>query len=75
MSENNSTFVDMAFKASEKTGEFWGSIFASMVNFSAEHINNSYKCIKIGCDSFKKQAQPALEEAIEKYNNANIQHE
>tara|TARA_Y100000385_G_C12838957_1_gene527918 strand:+ start:149 stop:424 length:276 start_codon:yes stop_codon:yes gene_type:complete len=64
---NNSSVVDIAFKVSEKSGEFWGSIFANVVNFSADYVNIGYNCAKISYNSFKKEAEPAYTNAINKF--------
>lgn len=73
MNKEDSNFNNFAIKASEKTGEFWGSIFSTFVNFGADYINTSYNCYKAGSESFKKHSQPAIEKAIDKikenYNN------
>lgn len=75
--KSQSNMINITLKASEKTGEFWGTILSKIVNFGADYINISYDCYKASSESFKKHSEPALSNAINKvkdnYNKHNSQ--
>ena len=67
--------TEIAYKISEKYGEYLGNIVSSIINFSTEYANISYNCFKISYDSFKKQTDPTFKKVysnlVSKNDNEN----
>lgn len=64
-------FTKNIYYIAEKNGEFWGSIFASMLNNTSEITNYSVNVFNAGMKGFKTKANPAINNFIENYNSLN----
>ncbi len=72
MEENNTknNMTNAAYQFSEKTGEFWGSMFAGFVNITSDVAAHSVGLLSKSYQSFKKQSEPAVKNFVEKCQKA-----
>ena len=69
--ENNPKVVEIAYNMAAMTGQFWGSIFASIVNVSSDYANVTYNCAKIAGEKFKDELDPAVKNMMSKIDGSN----
>ena len=68
--ESNSKVVEVAYNMAAMTGQFWGSIFASIVNVSSDYANVTYNCAKIASEKFKDELDPAVKKMMSKIDGS-----
>ena len=72
MSTNNteqtgdSKVVEAAYNVAAMTGQFWGNIWAGIINFSSDYANVTYNCAKLVKENFKSEVDPAVENMMNK---------
>jgi len=71
--EKNFKVVDVAYNIAAMTGQFWGGIFASIVNVSSSYANVTYNCAKIAKYNFHNEVDPAVKNMMDKINESDSQ--